>query len=371
MIRINLYKILFLVCYWVFAVLFYVFFESTMIDYYSLSISDIGLPYDLARSITVSVIVTILGGAALAAFEVLYFNKLLLKQPFGKALIIKTVFYLLNIFVFTSIAIIIIASFGYGKPLFHNVALVAYVKYLTGRSFILIMIYWSFAVMTGLFILQINDKFGKGVLINFLLGKYHHPKEEVIIFMFMDLKSSTAYAEEHGHIKYSQLLQDCFFDLTDVVIKRNASVYQYVGDEVVLTWDLGKGIKNNNCLNTFFDFDKVLKNKSDYYKENYGTTPEFKAGLHYGEAVITELGGAKKEIAYHGDTVNTTSRIQTACNELKECLLISADLLSILHDKELDEKYIIESKGIAQLKGKKHVVGLFSVEEKKAAMASA
>jgi adenylate cyclase len=341
-----------------------------MIDYYSLSISDIGLPYDLARSITVSVTVTILGGAALAAFEVLYFNKLLRKQPFGKTLIIKTIFYLLNIFVFTSIAIIIIASIGYGTPLFHNVALVAYIKYLTGRSFILIMIYWSFAVMTGLFILQINDKFGKGVLINFLLGKYHHPKEEVRIFMFLDLKSSTEYAEEHGHIKYSRLIQDCFYDLTDVVFKREASVYQYVGDEVVLTWDLGKGIKNNNCLNTFFDFDKALKNKSNYYKEKYGTVPEFKAGLHYGEAVITEIGGAKKEIAYHGDTVNTTSRIQAACNELKKCLLISAELLSILHDKELDEKYVIESKGIVQLKGKKHVVGLFSVEEKKAAKAN-
>lgn len=225
--------------------------------------------------------------------------------------------------------------------------------------------------MTGLFILQISDKLGQGVLINFLLGKYHHPKEEVRIFMFLDLKSSTKYAEEHGHIKYSQLIQDCFYDLTDVVFKREASVYQYVGDEVVLTWDLGKGIKNNNCLNTFFDFDKVLKNKSNYYREKYGTVPEFKAGLHYGKAIITELGGAKKEIAYHGDTVNTTYRIQTACNDLKKCLLISADLLSILHDKELDEKYVIESKGIVQLKGEKHVVGLFSVEEKKAAMASA
>jgi len=369
-IRINFYKILFLVCYWVFAVLFYIFFESTMIDYYSLSISDIGLPYDLARSITVSVTVTILGGAALAAFEVLYFNKLLRKQPFGKTLIIKTTFYLLNIFIFTSIAIIIIASIGYGTPLFHNVALVAYIKYLTGRSFILIMIYWSFAVMSGLFILQINDKLGQGVLINFLLGKYHYPKEEIRIFMFLDLKSSTSYAEEHGHLKYSRLIQDCFYDLTDVVIKRDASIYQYVGDEVVLTWDLKKGIKDNNCLNTFFDFEKVLKQKNDYYKENYRTTPEFKAGLHYGEAIITELGGAKKEIAYHGDTVNTTSRIQATCNELKKSLLISAELLSILDDKELDEKYIIESTGIAHLKGKKHVVGLFSVEKNKAAMAN-
>jgi adenylate cyclase len=369
--RINLYKIIFLVCYWVFAAVFYVFFESTILSYHSLSTNILGLQYDLSRSIFVSVIVTVIGGTAISTFEVFYFNKLLRKHPFGKTLIMKTSFYLFNIFIFTSIAIMVIASVGFDKPIFHQLVFDSYIKYFSSQSFILIMVYWSIAVMTGLFILQINDKFGQGVLINFLLGKYHHPKEEVRIFMFLDLKSSTAYAEEHGHLKYSRLIQDCIYDLTDVVIKRDASVYQYVGDEVVLTWDLKKGIKDNNCLNTFFDFDKVLKRKSDYYKDTYGTTPEFKAGLHYGEAIITEIGGAKKEIAYHGDTLNTTSRIQASCNELKNCFLISADLLSILHDKELDEKYNFESKGIAKLKGKKYVIGLFSVEENETAVVSA
>lgn len=369
--RINSYKIIFLVCYWVLAAVFFVFFEGTIISYHSLSTNIFGLPYSLTRSLVISVVVTIIGGSAIGVFEVLYYSRLLRKQPFGITLIKKTTFYLFNIFIFTSIAVIVSSSIGFDKPLFHSQVLGSYLKHLNSQGFVLIMVYWSIAVMTGLFLLQIDNKFGQGVLINYLLGKYHQPKEEIRIFMFLDLKSSTAYAEENGHLKYSRLIQDCFYDLTDVVIKRRASVYQYVGDEVVLTWDLKNGIKDNNCLNAFFDFDKVLKNKSKYYEKNYRTVPEFKAGLHYGEAIITELGGAKKEIAYHGDTVNTTSRIQASCNELNKCLLVSADLLSILHDKELDEKYIIESKGIARLKGKKHVIGLFSVEENKAVMANA
>ncbi|MHC4457755.1 MAG: adenylate/guanylate cyclase domain-containing protein, partial [Planctomycetota bacterium] len=90
--------------------------------------------------------------------------------------------------------------------------------------------------MAALFILQVSDKFGQGVLISFLLGKYHRPKEDDRIFMFMDLKSSTTYAEKLGHIKYSQFIQDCFFDITDVITKYDAKIYQYVGDEVVLSW---------------------------------------------------------------------------------------------------------------------------------------
>ena len=363
MTRVSLLKIVFLVCYWVLAALFYVFFESTIISYHNLSTNILGLQYNLERSLYVAVIVTTISGAAIASFEVLYFNKLLLKQPFGRTLILKTSFYLLNIFMFTSIAILVIVSIGLDKPLFDKAVIDAYLGYLSSRIFLLLMSYWGLAVMTGLFLLEISDKLGQGVLINYLLGKYHQPKEEMRIFMFLDLKSSTSYAEEHGHIKYSRLIQDCFYDLANVVIKRNALVYQYVGDEVVLTWDVDKGIKDNNCLNTFFDFDKALKKKNDYYLKNYGRVPEFKAGIHYGEAVITELGGVKKEIAYHGDTLNTASRIQSVCNEMKKCLLVSADLLGILYDEKLDQKYNIESKGVVRLKGKKHVVGLFSVDE--------
>lgn len=363
MTRVNLLKIIFLVCYWVFAVLFYVFFESTLLSYHNLSTNVMGIEYNIERSLIVSVIVVIISGAAIASFEVLYFNKLLRRQPFGKTLIIKTSFYLLNIFMFTSVAILVIASIGLSKPLFHQGVIDAYSGYLSNRTFLLLMIYWGLAVMSGLFVLQISDKLGQGVLLNYLLGKYHHPKEEMRIFMFLDLKSSTSYAEEYGHVKYSRFIQDCFYDLADIVIKRNALVYQYVGDEVVLTWDVGKGVKDNNCLNTFFDFDKALKKRDKYYLNNYGRSPEFKAGIHYGEAVITELGGVKKEIAYHGDTLNTASRIQSVCNEMKKCLLVSADLLGILYDPKLDQKYNIESKGVVRLKGKKHSVGLFSVEE--------
>ncbi|MBT8380935.1 MAG: adenylate/guanylate cyclase domain-containing protein [Ignavibacteria bacterium] len=363
MTRVYLLKIIFLVCYWVLAALFYVFFESTLRSYHNLSTNVMGIEYNLVRSLIVSVIVIIISGTAIASFEVLYFNKLLRRQPFGKTLIIKTSFYLLNIFMFTSIAILIIASIGLDKPLFHQAVIDAYKSYLGNRTFLLLMLYWGLAVMSGLFVLQISDKLGQGVLINFLLGKYHQPKEEMRIFMFLDLKSSTSYAEEHGHLKYSRFIQDCFYDLADIVMKRNALVYQYVGDEVVLTWDVEKGVKDNNCIATFFDFDKALKKRDEYYLKNYGRSPEFKAGIHYGEAVITELGGVKKEIAYHGDTLNTASRIQSVCNEMKKCLLISADLLGILYDPEIDQKYKIESKGIVQLKGKKHHVGLFSVEE--------
>ena len=355
----QLYKITFLVCYWTLAAVFYVSFEAAIIDGYCL----IGRPFDFSINLPVAMVGTIFPSTAIASFEILYFNKLLRRKPFGISLLIKTTFYLISIFIFSSIAVISTFSLNLGKSIFHTEVINSFVRYLNSPELIMLMVFFGLTVMSGIFIIHINDYFGQGVLVNFLLGRYHSPKEEVRIFMFMDLKSSTSYAEEYGHIKYSHLIQDCFYDLTDIVYKRCAKIYQYVGDEVILTWKIDKGIKNNNCIQTFFDFERAIKKKKDYYDNRYGLIPEFKAGLHYGDVIITEIGGAKEEIAYHGDTVNTAARIQSVCSEREKKLIVSADLLSILNDNELDKKYSIESEGITHLKGKKHAIGIFSVEE--------
>jgi adenylate cyclase len=339
--------------------IFYVCFEGAVLVTYA----PIGRPYDFRISLIVAVLGTILPSIAIASFEILYFNKLLRRKPFGTTLLFKTTFYLLSIFIFSSIAVLITDSLNLDKQIFHPTVIALYIKYLSNPGLIMMLVFWGLAVISALFILHISDYFGQGVLLNILLGRYHTPKEEVRIFMFLDMKNSTAYAEQHGHLKYSYLIQDCFYDLSDIVYNRNARVYQYVGDEVVLTWKLNDGVKNNNCIEAFFEFERAIKSKENHYQNKYGIAPEFKAGLHYGKVVITEIGGAKEEIAYHGDTVNTTARIQSVCSELKKSLIISADLLGILHDKELDFKYHIESEGITRLKGKKHEIGIFSVKK--------
>jgi len=86
------------------------------------------------------------------------------------------------------------------------------------------------------FINQVNKKYDPGILLPLLLGKYCEAKEEDRIFMFMDLKSSTATAERLGHLKYSAFIRDYFSDINDVLYRFRAQVYQYVGDEIVVTW---------------------------------------------------------------------------------------------------------------------------------------
>ncbi|MEM6764238.1 MAG: adenylate/guanylate cyclase domain-containing protein [Bacteroidota bacterium] len=225
-------------------------------------------------------------------------------------------------------------------------------------------VYWVFftyfLIVAGSvsFVRMVSQKFGPGILWNMFIGRYRNPREELRVFMFLDLKSSTTIAEKLGHIKFSRLIQNCFADLTPVINKHKVEIYQYVGDEAVLSWPLEKGLDNNHCIHCYFDYMDLLASRADHYQEAYGLQPFFKAGVHVGAVIVAEVGLIKREIAYHGDVLNTTARIQSQCNALNQHLLVSEQLLEYLQpDKQLQHKNF----GEELLKGKEKTVTIFGV----------
>ncbi len=232
--------------------------------------------------------------------------------------------------------------------------------WIKSKFYVSSVIYAAYVSIGLSFIRIALEKFGTGVFFKILLGKYRSPKEETRIFMFLDLKSSTTIAEHLGHYKYSRLIQDCFNDLNAVVPKYKAEIYQYVGDEAVLYWTYEEGINENNCISLFFNFLDVLEEKRTYYEENYGQIPEFKAGLHGGKLIVAEVGIIKKEIAYHGDTINTAARVQALCNDFGQKMMISETLKK---EMQLELTYKTENLGRILLKGKKEEIVIFGIDQ--------
>lgn len=226
-------------------------------------------------------------------------------------------------------------------------------------SFFVTMCMWALLVSFTQFMLQVNDKFGPGILLKFITGKYYHPREEERIFMFLDLKSSTTIAEKIGHKKFFNLLKEIFNDITEPIISSQGEIYQYVGDEVVITWPVAKGLAENNCLLCFYHIQQVIEEKRDYYLKTYSTLPSFKAGLHIGEATVGEIGVIKKDIVFSGDVLNTTSRIEGECNNHNVDIILSSALMQRM---PLNGKYHKIPLGEIQLKGKQEKVELMTMK---------
>ncbi len=233
----------------------------------------------------------------------------------------------------------------------------------TDDSFHIMMAYFSFSVMYSLIVgvlSQVRRNYGRGTLIPLFTGKYYTPKENERIFMFLDMNSATPTAERLGHILFSQLIQDCFYDLNRIVNKYKASIYQYVGDEVILVWNVKDGVEKSNCLALFFAFKDILNQRQEHYKKHYNQLPTFKAGLNYGMVTIVEIGVIKKELTYHGDVLNTASRIQGMCKKYNEDCLISKDLFSLFENQK---NHKIDFLDKLLLKGKSKYVEVFSVQK--------
>jgi adenylate cyclase len=225
-------------------------------------------------------------------------------------------------------------------------------------SFFVTMCVWAFVVSSTQFMLQVSDKFGPGILWKFITGKYHHPREEERIFMFLDLKSSTTIAEKIGSKRFFDLLKEIYSDITEPIINSHGEIYQYVGDEVVVTWPVEKGLEGNNCLLCFLRIEGTLEERKEHYLEEYGIAPAFKAGLHLGEATVGEIGIIKKDIVFSGDVLNTTSRIQGECNNYNVNILFSSVLL---HRMPMNGEYEKIPLGEIRLRGKEEMVALSTV----------
>ncbi len=217
---------------------------------------------------------------------------------------------------------------------------------------------WLIVVALTIITLLVNDKYGPGVFRKFLLGRYFEPRREERIFMFLDLRSSTTIAEQLGEERYFSFLREVFQYATPAILKHDGEIYQYVGDEIVISWEMEKGIKDANCLMSYFDIQEQLNIRKQYFLENYGTHPVFKAGVHQGYVMAGEIGVVKREIAFSGDVLNTTARIQSKCNEFGVDLLFSNELLQRLSPGHLKPKEL----GNIELRGKQERVKLFTLQ---------
>ncbi|MDZ7605085.1 MAG: response regulator [Cyclobacteriaceae bacterium] len=191
-------------------------------------------------------------------------------------------------------------------------------------------------------------------------GEFHKPFSEVDrIFMFLDIRASTTIAEELGHVRYFDLLNDFFNDIADPISKNKGQIYQYVGDEVVVTWALEDGLPKANCLQCFYDIVDTIETYNEKYNEKYGLKPSFKAGMHFGKVSTGTVGTLKKEIIYTGDVLNTASRIEGLCNKHDVDLLLSKDLVDHL---EINENYSPRRIGGINLRGKSTEIILFTID---------
>ena len=206
----------------------------------------------------------------------------------------------------------------------------------------------------AILVVQVEEWMGRRTFLGFLLGRYERPKREERVVLALDLVGSTEIAERLGDLRYYRFLNHVYSLMTDAVLRNEAEIHKYIGDEIIFTWPMRKGISHLNCLDLYFDIMARIGANEEELMREFGTVPRFRGAVHGGRVITAQTGHIKRTIDFSGDVMNTMSRMLGLCKDLKADLLVSAELLARLPLAK--ERFVFGEEQVIPVKGKKREV---------------
>ena len=353
----NLFKILTFGFLWSIGGLIFTLLEYGVIgdlDYYPSTL----VTYNVKNNIVATPIISFFGGALLMILDILIINKRVMRRSFLIRITLKAALFLVIILSTTLMSAIIGTSITLGRAPFDAEVLDSLGKFFGNFAFWSIQIYAGFVTILYLFIVEVSESLGYKVFWNFFTGRYQKSKVEERIFLFLDLKNSTTIAEKLGHEKYFDFLNHFFDDIGSSILDSWGSIYQYVGDEVVIHWSKDKSLESLQC---FHGIQRSIEANRNFYEKTYGVVPKFRGGIHGGLVAIGEIGSIKKDILYIGDVLNTTSRIQGLCKTFNTDLLISQFVVDQIENENLNGFKFVDQ-GTTELRGREKHIRIYTVD---------
>jgi adenylate cyclase len=298
-------------------------------------------------AVTISVLSGVTISCTLAMLEIALntrFADLVRRLPVAMTLLVRTMFYGLALVLIPPAAFTVVEG-RWPSPAETN-----------GKNSLLL----SFAFAVGINLaFAVSRLLGPRTLISLLTGRYHRPREEERIVLFLDVKGSTQLAEQLGDKQFHRFLNEVFFDVSDPVAEAGGEIYRYVGDEVIATWAMKRGLREAACVTCIFAIEDALAARRAHYLREFGAQPQLRGAIHTGVLIIGEMGEWKREIVMLGDTMNTTARIEDVCRA-KHCdYIASAAVLDKL--AALPPSVRAQSLGSVELPGKKQRIALFAL----------
>jgi len=207
-------------------------------------------------------------------------------------------------------------------------------------------------------LLRVIGYIGGKNLLYLIVGRYRRPQIENKVFLFLDMKNSTALVEQLGPLKTRELIGKLFYDISQPITDHEGEIYRYTGDGLVATWSYSEQEDLGFLIEVVDDLIRAVASESAYYYENYQHCPQFRIGIHCGEIVVSEEGDARRAIGYYGETIHIAARLEQEAKSSNRDVLFSAALVS--HIKKHRRR--LTCVGPARFRGIRNPVELYQLE---------
>lgn len=187
-------------------------------------------------------------------------------------------------------------------------------------------------------------------------------KRQKVTVLFSDIRNFTKFSEQMDPEELSLFLTEFRKRMVRAIFKYNGSLDKFIGDAVMATF--GTPIPSANLQedsqNAVLAAKEMLRELTLFNLERKSvghSEIQIGIGIHTGEVFCGSIGSEERmEFTVIGDTVNTASRIESACKDLKSNLLVSEAVW-----KEQAEPGHWKAHENRQLLGKEQTLNLYSL----------
>lgn len=155
-----------------------------------------------------------------------------------------------------------------------------------------------------------------------------------IAVLFVDIRGFTTMSEILEPTEVVQILNR-YLELTSrCIFNNNGTLDKFVGDCTMAFWGAPLPQEDSiyKAVKTAFDMIEQSKELQKELEEKFGRTVSFGVGVHYGPAVVGNIGASNRmDYTAIGDTVNTAARLEA--NAPGGCVYVSRAVANALEGR--------------------------------------
>ncbi|WP_426417779.1 adenylate/guanylate cyclase domain-containing protein [Aestuariirhabdus sp. LZHN29] len=203
-------------------------------------------------------------------------------------------------------------------------------QWMQSSGFLGHFLFCLFLAFTFNLLIRVSDFLGSHSLLEILLGVYQEPVEQHLAFLFLDVVGSTRLIEQVGDVAAQKMIGKLFFEIAGIVDRFEGEVHRYIGDGMVVSWDLNRVTTPPDILACLAEIYRVVDSRR-HHSESTGTLfVDIRAGLNDGPVLICEFGDQKRELVYFGDAINVAAALEAHCKHAGVRAAISSQLYNQL-----------------------------------------
>lgn len=163
------------------------------------------------------------------------------------------------------------------------------------------------------------------------VGSDYAGREVPLAVMFVDIKGFTPFAESNLPYDVVHALNRYFDVVGKAVDAHGGYIDKYIGDGVMVLFGLDRRRNTHPCVDALeaaFSALSGMQAANTYLEAHLDRAFELAIGIHYGQAVVGEVGyKLKRQFTAIGDVVNTAARLEEEAKKQNVGLLVTNEVL--------------------------------------------